>query len=109
MAGSKHAPLCRRFLARPASESGTLCRALVRTFWFPGWRATLDGAPFRSSRRPLSGPSRSRPPGIVYREPRFGAMPRRRAAAWIAAVAVALTTLLARALPPRPVRMPEAS
>jgi len=90
-----------------SEEGGTV---LVRSFWFPGWTATLDGTPLSiGSAPPYGAVSFRAPPGAHVVEMRFEPTPLRRGAAWTGVAFVGVTAGLALVSFRRSVRTPEAA
>jgi hypothetical protein len=76
------------------SESGG--RIGVRSFWFPGWRASIDGEPLEVTGTPPGGTLAFEvPPGRHTVKLRFEATPARRAAAWVGLAALLAMPILA--------------
>ncbi len=68
----------------------------LRSFWFPGWAGSLDGAPFELRPDPRYGAvTFTVPAGSHTVELRFEATPVRRIAAWMAVVSILATAALA--------------
>lgn len=81
-----------RLLKVDSAGGGTVA---VRSFWFPGWTATLDGQPLDLRPSPRAGVATfTVPAGSHEVAMRFSATPVRRAASLIAAGAVIATAML---------------
>jgi hypothetical protein len=92
----------RRTLEARSDTGGTI---VLRSFWFPGWTARLDGAPLEIRPAPPYGAvSFTVPPGTHTIEMTFEPTPLRRAAAVIGIAFLAITAAVAWGLFRAPVR-----
>lgn len=79
----------RRSLEVDSAEGGVV---LVRSFWFPGWAATLDGGPLAvGASSPYGTLTFAVPPGRHRVELTFGSTPVRRTAAFAALLCLVVT------------------
>ena len=83
----------RRLLAVDSASGGTVS---LRSFWFPGWEGTMDGAPLTLTPSPQMGLiTFAAPAGPHEVSLRFGATPVRRAADVAGMAALVVAPLLA--------------